>query len=196
MRYLSAILIIVTLLITLTPATSPQNYLTGDEWRISSTEVLYPFRPFRLSNDRAKNYLLYRAKVYSPSGGPDFGINLKWDQDARTPNFTVERRGGSATPPIMYWETVALREAKGGYLKYGEQGYGINLRWSRTPAYEWQIVGGERGQPVGTLIRSIGEYRTKVSLLNTTINKYVIYGRRENGISLVWTDIGKRTFQD
>jgi hypothetical protein len=34
------------------------------------------------------------------------------------------------------------------FIRYKERDFGVNLDWSKTPVFEWKILGGEFGDPV------------------------------------------------
>ena len=60
-------------------------------------------------------------------------------------------RNGKSEEPIRFGETIAL--GNGGdpsFLRYEERTVGINLGWSKTPVFEWKLLGGKIGDPVHT----------------------------------------------
>jgi hypothetical protein len=79
---------------------------------------------------------------------------------------------------IKYHEAIAIYVKGGGYLKYGERSYGINLVWSKTPVYEWEITGDKIGDEVQSGV--------KVGLYNRFIKNHVVYCARPYGINLKW----------
>jgi hypothetical protein len=113
-----------------------------------------------------------------------FGINLKWRDASAGSNVWFKRMatGGGA---VQYGERLAIGVDRGGYLKYGNRTYGINLVWSSSPAYEWEI----RGRiGVGSV-----RFGQEIALYNRTYAKNVVYGDRVFGINLIWWPIGTPT---
>lgn len=133
---------------------------------------------YDLVNEYAIKRLIYKEREY--------GINLDWgDLDPATAAVNVLRQG-SDTTPIRYGELVAIRVRGGGYLRYGKRDYGINLKWSDDPVYEWQIAGS--GSSTGTDVR-LGD---AVGLVNNTAGDTLFYDPRRYGINLKWlADKGK-----
>jgi len=146
----------------------------------SSTSTLDPTTSaeYDLVNEYAIKRLIYKEREY--------GINLDWaDLDPTAPSLNVVRQGADASP-IRYGELVAIRIRGGGYLRYGERDYGINLKWSEDPVYEWQIAGS--GNSAGTDV----ELLEAIGLFNDTIGDTLFYDPRRYGINLKWlSDKGK-----
>jgi len=154
------------------------------QWQTNPNAPILPGRWFSLWNVESSHYVAY--------GKREYGINLKWYErgDRLQPNFMIERRSGSRDP-LTYGEVVALKEKRGGYVFYEKREYGINLRWSSKPVYEWQIRGGRTGEVVEA--QKLGDSPayisdTLVSLFNRKIRAYVVYGKRKYGINLVWDE--------
>jgi hypothetical protein len=80
------------------------------------------------------------------------------------------------------------------YLRYQERDYGINLVWDAKPFYEWQIFGGRVGTTIVKLPGGRGLVEPVVSLSNVRKNSFLVYGRREYGINLAWSNIDVRQF--
>jgi hypothetical protein len=110
-------------------------------------------------------------------GEREYGINLVWDDAADLGNVSFHRRS-STTGPVKYGEQLALRVEGGGFVRYSVREWGINLSWSSTAVHEWEITGGQYGQPV-PMRRGFGLY-------NRLIGDHVIYGERSWGINLRW----------
>jgi hypothetical protein len=66
----------------------------------------------------------------------DYGINLGWTDDWRKSNVYVFANGSSAGAPILPDTRVALWIPQGGYLRFGNRAWGIELVWSASPVYE------------------------------------------------------------
>ena len=133
---------------------------------------------YDLFNEFVFQRLIYREREY--------GINLVWDDpDPSTPSIRfLPLRGGST--PIDYGERVAIHVRGGGYLKYAERDYGINLKWSDSPIYEWRLR-GEGSQPNTPV-----DLTQSVGLFNIVRADYLFYDPRRYGINLKWvSDKGK-----
>lgn len=72
---------------------------------------------------------------------------------------------------------ILSNSVSGKVLRYGARKYGINLVFANQPAYEWYIVGGDTGSPVGS---------DEFALWNKTSGQFLVYGARTHGINLVW----------
>ncbi len=134
---------------------------------------------YDLVNEYAVSYLIYEEREY--------GINLGWGAiDEPTLSLNVVRQDASDTTPIKYGEAVALGIRDGGYLRHGQREYGINLKWSEDPVYEWQIQGS--GSSAGTDVR-LG---VALGLFNNSVGDTLFYDPRRYGINLKWlADKGK-----
>ena len=110
-------------------------------------------------------------------GERENGIELVWDNATDLGNVRVQRQSGGASA-IAYATPVALRFDTGGYLRYANRSTGINLDWSATPRFEWEITGGPPGTPV--------RLNRPAALLNTTHGDHLIYDERPEGINLRW----------
>ena len=95
---------------------------------------------YLLHNQTNHHYLKYKEQ-------PPGAINLGFTDDAsaQTAAGVVQwefvSRDGS---PVKYGELVAIR-CKDDYLYYGERTFGINLKWSDGPNFQWRLY-GEAGQ--------------------------------------------------
>jgi hypothetical protein len=116
----------------------------------------------------------------------EYGINLDWaDPDQSNPSIRFQRESGTADP-IRFGERFAIHVRDGGYLRYGEREYGINLKWSDDPHYEWRIR--REAADANTVVQTTDI----VGLFNTIANDYLFYDPRRYGINLKWLrDEGK-----
>src|SRR5690349_21311149 len=94
--------------------------------------------PFTLKNVTDNETLRYGSRTW--------GIDLVWDKSETLNNIKFEKQTGSGD--VKYDELIAISVNGGGYLKYEKTRFGINLVFSRAPAYEWRVGGGEEGTPV------------------------------------------------
>jgi hypothetical protein len=116
-------------------------------------------------------------------GDRTWGINLVWTDPAKTDNIRFERQSGSKEP-VKFEELVAISIRNGGFLVYEKKDTGINLSWSKTPKFEWKILGGTAGAVVAT-----GQ---QVGLYSVVEGDSVMYESRDWGINLKWfKDSGK-----
>ncbi|MDI1460754.1 hypothetical protein QEZ54_07240 [Catellatospora sp. KI3] len=100
----------------------------------------------------------------------DYGINLGWT-DWPNSRWEVYAEGLAPDAPITSTTKVALRVADSpGYIRWGAQNYGIDLVWSSTPVYEWNLISTPSGQ----------------ALFNTNRRDYMVYGGRFWGVNLIW----------
>jgi hypothetical protein len=120
-----------------------------------------------LKNNYRGNWIQYRPRN-------DGGVNIGWVV-APQGEFTLHRQSG-APGPTKYDELLAIHNKYGGFLRYKEREYGINLVYDPSPSYEWQF----KGSLVGTLGSA------PVGLYNTRIKQFVVYCDREYGIQLKW----------
>ena len=117
--------------------------------------------------------------------GERFGdnINLRWGDPGKSDNIRFQRQSG-ATGPIKFEEPIAINVKQGGFLVYQSGRWGINLGWSKTPKFEWKILGGTKDEVV-----TVGK---KVGLYSTVEKDSLMYESRDWGINLKWfKDSGK-----
>ena len=130
---------------------------------------------YDLLNEYTLQRLIYKKREY--------GINLDWsDWDAASASFYVENEGPGGGP-VNYNERIAIGIRDGGYLRYGTQEYGINLRWSGTPAYEWRLI-PEDANLLGTPV----QMGRPIGLRNDATSDELFYDPRRYGINLKWVD--------
>ena len=153
------------------PATaSAKDSLDPQQWSITNTatpgyHLLY--------NDPGRDFVGYGSRT--------FGVNLTWGQAGggywRFLRSNRDHRGG-----VPFGEKVAMYNTKTRkYLVHGSQTYGINLKWSSSPSYQWRL------DKTGT---------GGVSLFNTSANDHVVYGKRSFGINLQWLKVLRKSQPD
>ena len=137
-----------------------------------------PDRNYSLSNRVVPRFLQY--------AGQDVGINLGWTDDASAATGRNVSRWFFAVRdlslrPVNYGETIALAHGKGdSFLKYSVRTWGINLSWSRDPVFEWQLLGGRRGQPV--------QQDRYLAIYNRKVKRFLVYFDRNVGGDIGWDD--------
>lgn len=102
-----------------------------------------------------------------------FGVDLDWTENGAL--WKVEAQGG---PNLMRGQAVALRVWGGGWLKYGNQTWGVDLQLSDTPSYEWYVLGGTPGSPILD--------GAPFALWNSAAHDYLVYGDETWGVNLNW----------
>lgn len=96
------------------------------------------------------------------SGG--LGIDLRFGPGSTGGQFVFKRQNPRDHRVVKATESVALYStAKRQYLTFGPQTYGVDLRWSATPRYEWQALVGQDG---------LGQVRTE--LFDTRAGGYLV----------------------
>jgi hypothetical protein len=137
--------------------------------------------------DAAHNYDLVNMKVAErlAYGERRWGINLVWDDPGGEGNMRFQRPSGTKEP-LKNDEAVAIHVRGGGFLKYESRTFGINLGWSQTPVFEWQIRGASGDVKIPQ----------PVQLFNTRENDYMIYGERPLGINLRWVNSAPASWGD
>lgn len=146
----------------------------------SSASTLHPAAgsTFDLMNRTALKLLAY--------GHRDYGINLVWAHVGASAGHIYFQRPGTATGPLLYGESVAIGVRGGGFLRYRDREYGINLDWSAAPVFEWHFEGTSNAPDA--VVRA-GE---RVGLYNEVVGDVVFYDPRRYGINLKWLkDEGK-----
>jgi hypothetical protein len=163
-----------------------------ETWEILNARIdeLYPDGSFGLKNTSAGKMLVFQRRTK--------GIDLAWrtpDNFSGAINFVRRSKSESA---IKYGEPIAIHVYRGGYLRYRQGQYGIDLGWSRTPVYEWQFTGGRPGKPVRTWI---GPRNIRQGLYNKTRKAWLVYAAHNHGVGLNWhqkanAQYGKRVPKD
>lgn len=110
-------------------------------------------------------------------------ISLQWGDPARSHHIRFQRASGSEEP-IEFEEPIAINVRHGGFLVHKMGRWGINLGWSRTPSFEWRVLGGRPGAPV--------EVGKAIGLFSIVEHDSLVYDARDSGIDLNWfKDSGK-----
>ncbi|WP_028049777.1 hypothetical protein [Cellulomonas sp. URHD0024] len=133
-------------------------------------------------NTNLKNKLEHRFLQWESQ---TWGINLGWTDDASPATATRVSRWfftmGDEARPVRYGDLVAI--GNGGspsYIRYASRTFGINLDWSKTPRYEWKLLGGKVGEPVRS-----GQW---LAIYNTVTKQPLIYFDRSVGGDIGWPD--------
>lgn len=136
--------------------------------------------------------------------GSGQGINLGWTSNATAQTaqkqsrwiFMPEDKSGSVSDidavtrriSIRYGEKIAIawiprqsNKIEWKFIKYADRTFGINLDWSKTPAYEWTILGGRPGEVVD-------RGKDKVIIYNLVHKEPLIYYPRSIGGNIGWPD--------
>ncbi|WP_181774952.1 hypothetical protein [Amycolatopsis pittospori] len=131
-------------------ADSYKQWVFGAEKR----RPLMPQHAFKEGSDRNYNLKGTEPRKFLQWEEQDFGINLGWTDDAspstgvRVSRWFAARPGG-ATAQVKYGEPIALGYGKSpSFIRYENRTFGINLGWSKTPVFEWRLLGGVTGRPV------------------------------------------------
>jgi hypothetical protein len=127
------------------------------QWRIGTgrTGPVQPQRSFREGSDR--NYTLLNDAVgrFLQWEHQTWGINLGWTDDAGAETGALVARWflarqAAATGPVRYGEVLAVGNGtQPSFVKFQERTFGINLGYADDPHYEWTVLGGTPGTPVG-----------------------------------------------
>jgi hypothetical protein len=168
---------VLALLLTTTTAVPTQAYQLDNEkdWLIGEAtgRLIANGSYTKLVNRTIRMCLGYKVRLV--------GINLGWrDCDSISPNIRLVRQTTGDQRPLVFGERLAIQVRGRGYLRYGQRTYGINLVWSNTPSYEWEIRGGAIGELVQTGM--------PMALYNRVEADTLIYCKRLYGINLRWTD--------
>lgn len=107
--------------------------LAQADWKIvGEDENIKSGKPYYLQVAVNKWFLTYKKR-------DDKGINLGWGKTEK-PEFKFEKEGGGE---IRNGDKIAIFVANqtgpDKYLKYKSRDHGINLVWSNTPLYEWEL---------------------------------------------------------
>ncbi|MEO6456245.1 MAG: hypothetical protein ABIN97_19365 [Ginsengibacter sp.] len=132
---------------------------------------------YRLSNIINNSYLDYYTRSR--------GINLAFNHALAVPNIKFSKPG-NPNEPIKYGDRVAIHVERGGYLYYSRRTWGINLRYSSSPVYEWEIRDNSYLTNPSNPNHANIPGRSLFSLINRCNNGYLIYGSRTWGPNLTW----------
>jgi hypothetical protein len=156
------------------------------QWRVGSDQprLLLPKSAF--AGPSTRNYTLKGTvlRKFLQWEHQDWGINLGWTDDAEPATAArVKRwfftRSGAGDGPIRYGETIAI--GNGGdpsFIRYAERPFGINLKWSEGPVFEWRILGGRIGEAVRT--------NDPVAIFNAKNGQCLIYFDQNVGGDIGW----------
>ncbi len=115
-------------------------------------------------------------------GERTWGVNLTWGNSSL---WRVEAQGG---PHLMKGQAVALKVWGGGWLKYGNQTFGVDLQLSATPVYEWYAIGLKNDPSKRTWAGSSLTDGGSFALWNSSAHLYLVPGYQTWGIGLQWYD--------
>ena len=126
------------------------------QWMLDANNPGAPVRPkssFHGPDDRSYSLKDKKTRRFLQHEDQDWGINLGWTDDAepkterRVARWFFTRDGGG-DGPIQYGETIAIGNGEQpSFIYYASRPFGINLKYSETPHFEWQILGGAPGAP-------------------------------------------------
>ena len=93
------------------------------------------------------------------------------------------RAGSSPGQPTTHHPSATASRSRSGrhspsYIYYAERTFGVNLDWSATPRFDWQLLGGKTGQEVRS-----GDW---LALYNQTARDCLIYFDRTVGGDIGW----------
>jgi hypothetical protein len=161
--------------------TLPQGAVTHGQQPFGGNPALWFQNTYSLASEfKRQGNGLYQDLIY---GNETFGVDLNW----YTPTFVdfyraewqfVRQPVSHATAGIPATEQVALYDvASEKYLMAEYEEFGIDLIWTNTPIYQWQVA-------VGVPNPTTGYYRT--GLYNTAEHGYLIEHTRTWGVDLSW----------
>ena len=176
------------------PATLPSAPADGltiateylKQWRVGSDQPRLLLPKSNFNGPSTRNYTLKGTvlRKFLQWEHQDWGINLGWTDDAEPATAArVKRwfftRSGAGDGPIRYGETIAI--GNGGdpsFIRYAPRPFGINLKWSDGPVFEWRILGGRIGQAVRT--------NDPVAIYNAKNGQCLIYFDQNVGGDIGW----------
>lgn len=137
-----------------------------------------------LSLDPAYEAIIFNDKDYA--GGdrrePVSVLNLDPRFNDKVSSVMVRKKVVPPSPTALkfeYKKKVALFMPGHGYVKYQVRDKGINLGWSDSPVFEWEVQGD--GNPSGKV-----QTGKLFRLYNHVEKDYLVYAVRDNGIHLRW----------
>jgi len=132
-----------------------------------------------------RNYSLQGTdgpKTFLQHENQTFGINLGWTDHSDKGTEQKVRRwffAKNGDGPIHYGDVIALANGQDpSFLENKKRSVGINLEFSKTPVFEWKILGGTIGQPVIT-----GQ---RVAIFNMSDGEPLIFFDRTAGGDIGW----------
>jgi hypothetical protein len=161
-----------------------EDYLK--QWTLQGTQSGAVLPKSAFGGPKERNYTLKSKQVrkFLQHEHQTYGINLGWTDDAEPDTANEVRRwfiarSGDDSGPIRYGETVALGNGeKPSFIRDAHRTVGVDLDWSDTPVYEWKLLGGPAGTPVGT-----SEY---LAIYNVKAGECLIYFDRTRGGDIGW----------
>ena len=153
------------------------------QWMIGANKkgLVYPKSSnYNLKGTINKKFLQYERQ------GTGGGINIGWTDNASASTATARslwyfQNQSNSNRPIRYGEPVAIawKTEHTNFIKYASRTTGINLDWSKKPAYEWAILGGKPGVPVK-------RGQDLVVIYNLKFKRPLIYFKRTVGGHIGW----------
>jgi hypothetical protein len=135
-------------------------------------------------NDGTGNLVNTNLEQHLLSGNQTWGVDLTGGDSSL---WRVEAQGG---PHLMKGQAVALKVWGGGWLKYGNQSFGVDLQLSSTPVYEWYAIGAQgnadENPDAGLSLTDAGTF----ALWNSSAQAYLVHGYETWGVSLKWYKVG------
>jgi hypothetical protein len=157
------------------------------QWMFDPNHPHHPLRAkpnFNGPADRNTNMKNSHERKFLQWEEQTFGINLGWTSDAspatavRVSRWFFTRPADDASP-IRYGQSIALGYGiSPSYVYYTERTFGVNLDWSATPRFDWELLGGKIGQEVRS-----GDW---LALYNKTARDCLIYFDRDVGCDIGW----------
>ena len=157
------------------------------QWMFDPNHAHHPLRAkpdFTGPADRNTNMKNSRPRKFLQWKEQTFGINLDWTGDASPATADKVSRWFFTQPadnssPIRYGQSIALGYGiSPSYIYYAERTFGVNLEWSASPRFDWQLLGGKIGQEVRS-----GDW---LALYNQTARDCLIYFDRTVGCDIGW----------
>ncbi len=133
-----------------------------------------------------KNLITQKSIVY---GYVKRGIQLAWEHDSFPYVIAFEMLDASKKCNLRFGAKIAIHMKDRGYIICKGRGYGINLAWSQTPAYQWVIGPMEKGNRVLSPM-------DKFSMFSTIERDNIVHFPRSNGVSLGWKNDSRNKYKD
>lgn len=132
-------------------------------------------RNYQLKNKLLRKFLQWEDQV---------GMNIGWTDNAEPSTATKVqrwffRRDGENETPIRYGELLAIGYGKDpSWVCHESRTVGVNLQYHNDPCFQWQLLGGAKGQQIKT-----GEY---LAIYNTKAKECFIFMDRTVGGDVGW----------
>ena len=134
-------------------------------------------RNYALKNKQVRKFLQHEKM------GPGV-INLGWTDDAepatakRVTRWFIARKNATGGP-VRYGEAVALGYGiTPSFICNAHRTVGVDLEWSKSPVFEWKVLGGNLGSEVQT-----GDW---VALYNDRAKECLLFFDRTVGGDIGW----------